>query len=115
MSLEDLKVESLLLKHLRFLINEDVEKSAIKIRGNWIFVNRKKIGMVVDSTFQECQPVTQQKQATHSSISQLPFAGGTQRGSADQAQVTFSQYSQSPETGKTGRVSSSPVSDNPPD
>ena len=61
MSLEDHKVESLLLKHLRFLINEGVEISAVKIRGNSIFVNRKKIGTVVDSTFQECQPVTQQK------------------------------------------------------
>ena len=112
MSLEDRKVESLLLKHRRFLINEGVERSAIKIRGNSIFVNRNKICMVVDPTFQECQPVNEQKQATHSSISQLPKAGDTQRASADQAQVTLSQYSQSPETGKTGRVSSSPVSDN---
>lgn len=46
MSLEERKVESLLLKERRRFIDHGIERSAIKIRGNSIFVNKNKTGSV---------------------------------------------------------------------
>ena len=45
------EIESLLLKECRQLINSGTERSSIKIRGNALYIDRKKYGSVVNSTF----------------------------------------------------------------
>ena len=51
MSIDERKVESILLKERRSLINTGVERSSIKIRRNSLFVDNCKIGSVIDSAF----------------------------------------------------------------
>ena len=57
---EERKVESLLLKERRSLIDAGVERSSIRIKGNSIFVNKHKYGVISDSSFQKCPPVSDQ-------------------------------------------------------
>ncbi len=51
-SLEERKVESLLLKERRSLIDKGVDRADIKIKGNSILVNKVRHGQVVNFNFQ---------------------------------------------------------------
>ena len=57
LSPKERRVESLLLKERRILINSGVNRSKLRLRGNTLFVNNTKYGEVVDSTFQKAQSV----------------------------------------------------------
>ena len=52
LSPEDRKVESLLLKERRSQINAGVDRSAIRISGASLFVNKRKFGCVTGGIFQ---------------------------------------------------------------
>lgn len=66
--------ESLLLKERRALINSGVDRKAIKIRGNALFVNLEKHGSVINSTLQRVSPITlNDLQVGESSLSPSPI------------------------------------------
>ena len=51
MTVAERKTESILLRQRRALIESGVERKLIKIRGNSIFVNKRKVGSANENTF----------------------------------------------------------------
>ena len=54
------KVESLLLKERRTLIDSGVERKQIKIRGNSLYINKTKVGSANEDIFIRCQQLQDQ-------------------------------------------------------
>lgn len=54
MTAEDRRIESLLLKERRSLIDAGTKRSDIKIQGNEILVRKKRHGAIIEGTFQQC-------------------------------------------------------------
>ena len=55
MTTAERKVESILLKERRTLIDSGVERKLIKIRGNSIYINKTKVGSANEDIFIRCQ------------------------------------------------------------
>jgi hypothetical protein len=55
MSIAERKIESILLKERRTLIDSGVERKLIKIRGNSIYINKTKVGSANEDIFIRCQ------------------------------------------------------------
>ena len=64
-------IESKLLHERRELINTGIERSRIRIRGNTLYLNKKKYGSVVDSVF-NLEPVEQNISTAHQSPPPTP-------------------------------------------
>lgn len=47
-------IESVLLKERRWLITAGKDRRDIKLHGNCLYLNNKKVGSVIDSVFQQC-------------------------------------------------------------
>ena len=60
MTTAERKVESILLKERRTLIDSGVERNQIKIRGNSIYVNKTKVGSANGDIFIRCQQLQDQ-------------------------------------------------------
>lgn len=58
MTHEERAIKSTLLRERRQLINEGIERSNINIRGNVLFVNKKKYGSVVNAEFSLYNPIS---------------------------------------------------------
>ena len=54
LSRRERRIESILLKERRNLIDSGVDRKSIKIKGNSLVVNHLKFGVVTDSGFQLC-------------------------------------------------------------
>ena len=72
MSVEDRKVESLLLKEHRLLIDHGTDRSDIRISGNSIFVKKRRHGVIKEGAFLMCPFFTAQL-GDESSSHQLPL------------------------------------------
>lgn len=62
------KVEQLLLKERRFLIESGIQRSDIRIRGSSLYVNNKKLGSVKNNKY---EPTEDQLASPHSSKAEL--------------------------------------------
>lgn len=71
---QDRKVESLLLKERWSLIQNGVARSNIKIKGNCIFVDNKKHGLIRDDEFHQMKPKDTIIQEGHDSTHVFPSA-----------------------------------------
>ena len=60
MTTAERKVESILLKERRTLIDSGIERNQIKIRGNSIYVNKTKVGSANGDIFIRCQQLQDQ-------------------------------------------------------
>ena len=60
MTTAERKVESILLKERRTLIDSRVERKLIKIRGNSIYINKTKVGSANEDIFIRCQQLQDQ-------------------------------------------------------
>ena len=60
MTTAERKVESILLKERRTLIDSGIERNQIKIRGNSIYINKTKVGSANGDIFIRCQQLQDQ-------------------------------------------------------
>ena len=77
MTLDERKIESLLLLERRSLINSGATRSSIKISGIVIFVNKLRHGMVLDGDFKKCLSTSTEEVNVATTIDTSPILGHT--------------------------------------